>query len=324
MIYKLIHLIIFICVCSFLIGTTYHIKLDGTGDFTTIQEGIDASSDADTVLVYPGTYFENLNMTGKNITLASLEMITSDPQYIISTIIDGQRQESCIILHNIDIGVTIRGFTIQNGYGTYLSAHDGGGIQIQCVENGIIMNCHFQYNLAEQGGAIFADLTTLTLSGLRINENYANYGGAAFWDYGSNLTFDPVNRCDIYNNNASKGADFFAKNTGNIHVVVDTFSVLSTHMSSSLQTFIESEKYSIIHYYNSKYSNDYYEVIPESTSFSITGLGIQSGSLIPSGFQDRLVFVSGSLQGWHVLAENSNRISSSFSYGSLIKIETFL
>jgi len=224
---KLLFFLVLLSVPLWLHPTTWHIKLDGTGNFTTIQEGIDAAAIGDTVLVYSGTYFENLNMTGKNTTLASLEMTTGDPQYITSTIIDGQHQASCIILHNIDIGVTIRGFTIRNGFGSFLSAHDGGGIQIQCVENGILINCHFIHNLAEQGGAIFADLTTLTLSGLRINENYANYGGAAFWDYGSNLTFDPVNRCDVYNNNASKGADFFAKNTDNIHVVVDTFSVFN-------------------------------------------------------------------------------------------------
>ena len=218
---------IFLILSKAINSTTWIIDQSGGGNFTFIQEGIDAAANSDTVLVYPGTYYENLNMTGKNITLASLEMTTGSPQYIASTIIDGQRQASCIILHNIDIGVTIRGFTIQNGYGTFLSAHDGGGIQIQCVENGVIMNCHFQYNLAEQGGAIFADLTTLTLSGLRINENHAGYGGAGYWDYGSILTFDPVNRCDVYNNNASKGADFFAKNTDNIHVVVDTFSVFN-------------------------------------------------------------------------------------------------
>ncbi len=225
-----ITLFLIVCFCSFcslLNSLIIEIKQDGTGNFTTIQEGIDTAAIGDTVLVYSGTYYENLNMTGKNITLASLEMTTGDPQYIASTIIDGQRQESCIILHNIDIGVTIRGFTIQNGYGTFLSANDGGGIQIQCVENGLIMNCNLINNIASKGGAIFADITTLTLSGTKITENSASLGGGAFWDYGSEISFDPENRCSIYNNNASKGADFFAKNTDNIHVVVDTFSVFN-------------------------------------------------------------------------------------------------
>jgi len=207
-------------------GTTIEVDIEGNGDYTSIQEGITASADNDTVLVYPGIYYENLNMTEKNITLASLEMTTGDPQYINSTVIDGQMQESCIILHNITIGATIRGFTIRNGFGTFLSSYDGGGVQIQCVENALIMNCNLTENHAAQGGAIFADITTLTLTGLRITKNYADFGGAACFDYGSEITFDPINRCNIYNNNAGKGADLFAKSTGNIHVVVDTFTVI--------------------------------------------------------------------------------------------------
>ncbi len=218
-------LVCFIIFYSLLQCTIWEVNQDGSGDFITIQEGIITSADYDTVLVYPGIYYENLNMTEKNITLASLEMITSEPQYIDSTVIDGQMLGSCIILHNITIGATIRGFTIRNGFGTFLSSYDGGGVQIQCVENGLIENCYITDNHAAQGGAIFADITTLTLSGLRITENYAEFGGAACFDYGSELTFDPINLCNIYNNNASKGADLFAKSTGNIHVVVDTFTV---------------------------------------------------------------------------------------------------
>ena len=224
---KLLFLLVFICVNSLLNSVTWHIKQDGTGNFTTIQEGINASTDSDTVLVYPGTYYENLNMSEKNITLASLELITGEEAYIYSTIIDGQRQGSCIILHDITIGVIIRGFTIQNGFGTFLAAYDGGGIQAQCVENGNIINCHFHGNVASQGGAIFAVLADLTFSGLRITENSASYGGAAFIYYNNTISFDPDNLCNIYNNNAGKGADLFVKDTGVIQVVVDTFSVFN-------------------------------------------------------------------------------------------------
>ena len=203
----------------------YHIKQDGTGNFTTIQEGINASADSDTVLVYPGTYYENLDMTGKNITLTSLEMTTSDPQYIDSTIIDGQRLESCILIHDTE-NVVIRGFTIQNGYGSWLTANDGGGIQAVYVENGLIKNCCLKNNVGQKGGAFFSGAVNITFSGLRITENSAPLGGGAYFDNQSNITFDPDNLCDIYNNNAGKGADLFS-NYVTTNVVVDTFTVFN-------------------------------------------------------------------------------------------------
>jgi hypothetical protein len=154
-------------------------------------------------------------------------MITGDPQYIASTIIDGQRQNSCIILEYIDIDVTIRGFTIQNGYGTFLHAFEGAGIYAIYIENGTIMNCNFQSNIATRGGAIYTCRVDLTFSGLRITENSAGLGGGAFWDYDSTIIFDPENRCNIYNNNAGKGADLCAQYEVNVNVVVDTFTVFN-------------------------------------------------------------------------------------------------
>ncbi|MFC1898629.1 FlgD immunoglobulin-like domain containing protein [Candidatus Cloacimonadota bacterium] len=63
---KLIIVLAFVSVCWLLSSTIWEIKLDGTGNFTTIQEGINASSHADTVLVYPGTYFENISAHQKH------------------------------------------------------------------------------------------------------------------------------------------------------------------------------------------------------------------------------------------------------------------
>ena len=95
---KLKYLMLFISVSVFslLNSLTYEIKQDGTGDFTNIQAGIDEATDNDTVLVYPGTYYENILILEKSLTLGSLSLITNDESYKYSTIIDGNHIKSCI------------------------------------------------------------------------------------------------------------------------------------------------------------------------------------------------------------------------------------
>ena len=38
-------------------AATLSVKQDGSGDYTVIQDALDAASPGDTVLVYPGRYF---------------------------------------------------------------------------------------------------------------------------------------------------------------------------------------------------------------------------------------------------------------------------
>ncbi|MCD4730969.1 MAG: hypothetical protein K8R74_10235, partial [Bacteroidales bacterium] len=76
-------------------ATIHTVKQDGTGDFTTIQAGINAANTGDTVLVWPGTYFENIDYNSKSITVASIYLTTQQDNYIDSTIIDGNMNGSC-------------------------------------------------------------------------------------------------------------------------------------------------------------------------------------------------------------------------------------
>ena len=72
---RLILPILFLSLCF---PTVVHIP----ADYSTIQRGIDASVDSDTILVEIGTYYENINFNGKNIVVQGENRET--------TIIDGQ------------------------------------------------------------------------------------------------------------------------------------------------------------------------------------------------------------------------------------------
>ena len=104
-----------IFIASLLFAQTINIP----GDYATIQEGINAANTGDTVLVAPGTYIENIDFYGKNITVASHYLINPDTSLISQTIIDGNQIWGVVTM---DAG-TLNGFTITNG-----SSYDGGGI----------------------------------------------------------------------------------------------------------------------------------------------------------------------------------------------------
>ena len=70
-------------------------------DQETIQAGIDASEDGDTVLVQPGEYFENISYDQKVITLASLFLLNGDKAYIDSTIIRSYLSNSNLNIESI-------------------------------------------------------------------------------------------------------------------------------------------------------------------------------------------------------------------------------
>jgi len=111
-------------------GPDWYVSEDGSDDnngsfetpFATIQNAINAADDGDSVFVSPGTYIENLILSGRSIGLIS----TDGPE---NTVIDGAQNGRVVRSDNpnsTDAYSIIDGFTIRNG----LWDASGAGINI--------------------------------------------------------------------------------------------------------------------------------------------------------------------------------------------------
>jgi hypothetical protein len=93
--------------------------------FKRVQEGIDAASEGDTVLVVEGTYYENVEFRGPNIVLTSKN--PEDSSIRNATIIDGNHAGTVVQFSGEeDETCVVTGFTIRNGDNPF----GGGGISV--------------------------------------------------------------------------------------------------------------------------------------------------------------------------------------------------
>ena len=162
---------------TFIFAVTINIPADQP----SIQAGINAATNTDTILVQSGTYVENINFNGKNITVASLFLTTQDTTYISSTIIDGNSNGSVVTFNSGEDSTSVlTGFTITNG-----STDWGGGICCSSPSSPILENLTISDNSADYGGGIFYSCNP-NLQDVTISNNYGNSGSGIYcWDNSS-------------------------------------------------------------------------------------------------------------------------------------------
>jgi PKD repeat protein len=117
-------------------GSTHYVSTAGsniTGDgsesnpYATIQYAMDLAVDGYTVQVAAGTYVENINFNGKNISVIGADQAT--------TIIDGDSSKAVVMFRNGETrSALLQNFTITNGNASNSSVSygdGGGGIHIR-------------------------------------------------------------------------------------------------------------------------------------------------------------------------------------------------
>ena len=186
-------------------------------DYPTIQQGINVSTDGDTVLVQPGMYVENINFNGHNIVLGSLFLTTGDTDYISSTIINsnGYGYGGVVTFqYGEDNRSCITGFTIQGGR-SYIGL--GGGISCSnsspIIKNNIITN---NWSFAAGGGIHSSSGGNPTIEGNIIANNGASSGAFGGYGGGINIVSGTIRRNLIVGNGASHSASWQAALGGGI------------------------------------------------------------------------------------------------------------
>ena len=149
-----------VCVCLTLVlstvgfsktitNDTIYVDDDGTADYNSIQDAINAASAGDTIYVYSGTYYEHSLRFERPLILKGEDKNT--------TIIDARKMGKILWVFSDD--VTINGFTFCNG-----SKHDlNDGIWMESSSDCIISNCIFQ--------DMFTGIVDIFSSGNQIKEN---------------------------------------------------------------------------------------------------------------------------------------------------------
>jgi len=163
----------------------YHVISPGGG---TIQAGVDAASDGDTIILSPGTYYQNgVTISGKLLTLRA---DTANGHGPWDTIIDGSNAGNPIVMSDVYSFLIIDNLTLRNG-----KSNSGGAIYAAGGSRLTVTSSTFTGCSADNGGAISTYHGIVTITSSTFTGCSAGNGGAIFANGGGTLHF-----CRIYDN----------------------------------------------------------------------------------------------------------------------------
>ena len=208
-------ILLFILSAHTVLAATIHVP----SDQPNIQAGINVAVDGDLVLVSSGTYVENVDFSGKAITVRG-ESGAED------TIIDGDQNGSGVLFTCGESRESVLdGFTVRNGTGTHWEVyidywyHSGGGIFCANSSSPMIINCTISDNICTIGGGVaFTDSSSATITNCTIVNNSAGtsngIGGGICCVYSS----PTITSCKIFKNDAphSGGGIYFEESSPTI------------------------------------------------------------------------------------------------------------
>ncbi len=223
--------------------------------YSTIQTAINAAVAGDTVLVDDGVYTENIDFSGKAVTVQSVNGAAS-------TTIDGNQSGSVVVFENNETNNSILdGFTVTNGtaalgggiYGyetsptiinctisNNSSTSDGGGIFFGYFSSPTITNCTVRYNSAgDVGGGIACFDSSPNISNCDISNNSSSFGGGVSCYY-----YTPnISNCTIKNNTAEwigAGVEIYGCSSGTVsnciiegNTIIDPLDIGGAFMSAA-------------------------------------------------------------------------------------------
>jgi hypothetical protein len=180
---KILSLCLLSCLPFPVLGATYLVRPDGTGDFPTIQAAVDAAQDGDVILlasgVFQGPGNRDVDFRGKAVEVRSE---SGNPEDCVidceGNVVEPHR--AFLFVSGEGPGSVLSGITIVSGYWPW--EQNAGGGAIWCVDSSpTISNCVFEANYAEHGGAMLLWSSAATITDCLFRQNVALRNGAGIY-----------------------------------------------------------------------------------------------------------------------------------------------